>query len=96
MDKILKQYGNLGESAIRSYTKQILAGLAYLHDKNTVHRNIRGANILVDSNGCLKLVEFGMATPGSQVIFCAQEVLFQINLANAQNGRLIISDQICW
>ncbi|KZV49438.1 mitogen-activated protein kinase kinase kinase YODA-like [Dorcoceras hygrometricum] len=67
MDKILKQYGNLGESAIRSYTKQILAGLAYLHDKNTVHRNIRGANILVDPNGCLKLVEFGMATPGSQI-----------------------------
>lgn len=38
MDKILNQYGNLGESAIRSYTMQILAGLAYLHAKHTVHR----------------------------------------------------------
>lgn len=71
MDKILNQYGNLGESAIRSYTKQILAGLAYLHAKHTVHRNIRAATILVDPNGCVKLAEFGMAKHGSQVIFCA-------------------------
>lgn len=36
--KILQEYGQLGELAIQSYTKQILSGLAYLHAKNTVHR----------------------------------------------------------
>lgn len=36
--KILQDYGKLGESAIRSYTQQILSGLAFLHAKNTVHR----------------------------------------------------------
>lgn len=36
--KILQDYGQLGESAIRSYTQQILSGLEYLHAKNTVHR----------------------------------------------------------
>ena len=36
--KILQDYGQLGEIAIRSYTHQILSGLAYLHAKNTVHR----------------------------------------------------------
>lgn len=36
--KILQEYGKLGESAIRSYTQQILSGLAYLHAKHTVHR----------------------------------------------------------
>lgn len=34
---ILQEYGKLGESAIRNYTQQILAGLAYLHSKNIVH-----------------------------------------------------------
>ncbi|KAL3630624.1 hypothetical protein CASFOL_023608 [Castilleja foliolosa] len=59
--KILQDYGKLGESAIRSYTQQILSGLAYLHAKNTVHRDIKGANILVDPNGRVKLADFGMA-----------------------------------
>jgi len=36
--KLLQEYGQLGEPAIRSYTQQILSGLAYLHAKNTVHR----------------------------------------------------------
>ncbi|KAL2547547.1 Mitogen-activated protein kinase kinase kinase YODA [Forsythia ovata] len=59
--KILKDYGRLGEAAIRSYTQQILSGLAYLHAKHTVHRDIKGANILVDPNGRVKLADFGMA-----------------------------------
>nr|GEW64470.1 mitogen-activated protein kinase kinase kinase YODA-like [Tanacetum cinerariifolium] len=59
--KLLQDYGQLGESAIRSYTRQILSGLAYLHAKNTVHRDIKGANILVDPNGRVKVADFGMA-----------------------------------
>ncbi|KZV41036.1 mitogen-activated protein kinase kinase kinase YODA-like [Dorcoceras hygrometricum] len=59
--KILQDYGKLGESAIRSYTQQILSGLAYLHAKNTLHRDIKGANILVDPSGRVKLADFGMA-----------------------------------
>ncbi|KAF5478247.1 hypothetical protein F2P56_004823 [Juglans regia] len=59
--KLLQEYGQFGEIAIRSYTQQILSGLAYLHSKNTVHRDIKGANILVDPNGRVKLADFGMA-----------------------------------
>ncbi|XAR71706.1 Mitogen-activated protein kinase kinase kinase [Bertholletia excelsa] len=59
--KLLQEYGPFGELAIRSYTKQILSGLVYLHAKNTVHRDIKGANILVDPNGRVKLADFGMA-----------------------------------
>ncbi|KAG9146267.1 hypothetical protein Leryth_007967 [Lithospermum erythrorhizon] len=57
--KLLQEYGELGESVIRSYTRQILSGLAYLHAKNIVHRDIKGANILVDPNGLIKLADFG-------------------------------------
>ncbi|KAH9603504.1 hypothetical protein KSS87_010020 [Heliosperma pusillum] len=59
--KLLQEYGQLGELAIRSYTQQILSGLAFLHAKRTVHRDIKGANILVDPNGRVKLADFGMA-----------------------------------
>ncbi|CAI9261845.1 unnamed protein product [Lactuca saligna] len=59
--KLLQEYGQFGELAIRSYTQQILSGLAYLHAKHTIHRDIKGANILVDPNGRVKLADFGMA-----------------------------------
>lgn len=59
--KLLQDYGQFGESAIRNYTQQILSGLAYLHNKQTVHRDIKGANILVDPNGRVKVADFGMA-----------------------------------
>nr|AIT52925.1 mitogen-activated protein kinase kinase kinase 4.1 [Brassica napus] len=59
--KLLQEYGQFGENAIRNYTQQILSGLAYLHAKNTVHRDIKGANILVDPHGRVKVADFGMA-----------------------------------
>ncbi|KAH7671061.1 Mitogen-activated protein kinase kinase kinase protein [Dioscorea alata] len=59
--KLLQEYGPFGEPVIRSYAGQILSGLAYLHGRNTVHRDIKGANILVGPNGEIKLADFGMA-----------------------------------
>ncbi|GMY09515.1 isoform 2 of mitogen-activated protein kinase kinase kinase 3 [Fagus crenata] len=54
---IVRYYG----SELVNYTRQIVSGLAYLHGRNTVHRDIKGANILVDPNGEIKLADFGMA-----------------------------------
>ncbi|KAK6299457.1 hypothetical protein J4Q44_G00294900 [Coregonus suidteri] len=55
----LKAYGALTEKVTRRYTRQILQGVFYLHSNMIVHRDIKGANILRDSTGNIKLGDFG-------------------------------------
>lgn len=59
--KLYQEFKRFEEPVIRRYTRQILQGLDFLHTKNTVHRDIKGANILVDQDGTVKLADFGMA-----------------------------------
>ncbi|KVI01776.1 mitogen-activated protein kinase kinase kinase 1-like [Cynara cardunculus var. scolymus] len=57
----LYQKYHLRDSQVSTYTRQILSGLNYLHDRNVVHRDIKCANILVDVSGSVKLADFGLA-----------------------------------
>ncbi|UKZ57675.1 hypothetical protein TrVGV298_011535 [Trichoderma virens] len=41
--------------------KQLFEGLDYLHERGVLHRDIKAANILVSSEGILKLADFGLA-----------------------------------
>ncbi|KAL5017291.1 hypothetical protein ScPMuIL_006880 [Solemya velum] len=59
---LLGQYGAFSEHVTISYTLQILRGLAYLHDNHLLHRDLKGANLLVDSTGQrLRIGDFGAA-----------------------------------
>ncbi|KAL4303628.1 hypothetical protein GQ457_10G009390 [Hibiscus cannabinus] len=46
---------------IKCYMRQILTGLHYCHVNQVLHRDIKGSNLLIDNEGNLKLVDFGLA-----------------------------------
>ena len=58
---MLNSYGALPEPLVRSFVRQILTGLSYLHNRDIIHRDIKGANILVDSKGTIKISDFGIS-----------------------------------
>lgn len=58
---MLKLYGPFEEPLIRNFIRQVLIGLAYLHGEDIIHRDIKGANILIDIKGTVKIGDFGIS-----------------------------------
>ncbi|OCF73077.1 STE/STE11/CDC15 protein kinase [Kwoniella mangroviensis CBS 8886] len=62
LQSILKKFGKFPESLIAVYISQVLEGLIYLHEQGVIHRDIKGANILTNKDGSVKLADFGVSS----------------------------------
>uniref|UniRef100_A0A0D9X133 [RNA-polymerase]-subunit kinase n=1 Tax=Leersia perrieri TaxID=77586 RepID=A0A0D9X133_9ORYZ len=49
------------EAQVKCYMNQLLSGLEHCHSRRIVHRDIKGANLLLNNEGVLKIADFGLA-----------------------------------
>lgn len=61
LKEYIEQQGKLGVKETVHFTMQILRALQHAHDKGIVHRDIKPQNIMLLSNGNIKVTDFGIA-----------------------------------
>ncbi|RCH97506.1 hypothetical protein CU098_000536, partial [Rhizopus stolonifer] len=77
-DVVTQNY--MAEPEIATVCLQVLQGLEYLHSKGIIHRDIKSDNILIGTQGQIKLSDFG---------YCAQ-------INKTQSKRTTLAGTPCW
>jgi serine/threonine-protein kinase len=60
----LKRIGRFPEDRALELTRQICLGLAAAHERGIIHRDLKPANIMIDAEGRVRIMDFGLAAAG--------------------------------
>ena len=62
LKQVLKSRGKLSVTEVVDIMLQLTDGMAHAHDSYIIHRDIKPQNIMMLSNGVIKITDFGVAT----------------------------------
>jgi eukaryotic-like serine/threonine-protein kinase len=61
LDALLRRKGKLSSEETENIIRQVVSALAYLHKKEIMHRDIKPQNFKIQSDGTVKMLDFGIA-----------------------------------
>ena len=59
--KILKNEKKFSEDVVIFYAIQLIVAIDYLHNKQIIHRDLKLENIMIDVEGYIKIIDYGLA-----------------------------------
>ncbi|XP_065212792.1 eIF-2-alpha kinase GCN2 isoform X2 [Planococcus citri] len=82
--------GNLyqDENRVWRLLKEVVEGLAYIHEQGIIHRDLKPVNIFIDFNDHVKIGDFGLATPNKSIATKTQASL----LASGNDDSVLQGD----
>jgi hypothetical protein len=66
LDKLIREKDRLHMSTKLDIIEQVCAALGYAHLQGMIHRDVKPANVIVQRDGLVKLLDFGIARTGQQ------------------------------
>jgi|JI6StandDraft_1071083.scaffolds.fasta_scaffold57802_1 serine/threonine protein kinase len=87
LEMVYRNYGKITEETARAYTKQLVSAVKYLHSNKIIHKDIKCSNVLISSEGVLKLSDFGSSKKFDQTNSVA---------AYNVNGAMTFKGSVLW
>lgn len=95
LSKVIHSSVQFSEFHIQCFMYQILCGVKYIHSADVIHRDLKPGNILVTSQGVLKICDFGLARGINQKFmhyhYSAQDITHYVATRWYRAPELILS-----
>lgn len=89
----LERRKKLPAETVEDYVIQIVKGMAEIHEKGVVHRDLTPANILISSDGVVKLIDFGIARSAKENQSKDTTILGTVGYASPEQFGFCQTDQ---